>query len=84
MFRAVPFHQNYWPTYNNKILFLAIEKLSKNNPINNLNLAFKTAEEKLGICKLLDPEDVYTENGIPDGKNHVNHVCKVSKRLVFF
>jgi hypothetical protein len=31
-------------------------------------MAFKTAEEKLGICKLLDPEDVYTENGIPDGK----------------
>lgn len=45
-----------------------MEKLSKNNPIYNLNMAFKTAEEKLGICKLLDPEDVYTENGIPDGK----------------
>lgn len=47
--------------------FAAIEKLSKTNPIYNLNMAFKTAEEKLGICKLLDPEDVYTENGIPDG-----------------
>lgn len=48
--------------------FAEIEKLSKTNPIYNLNMAFKTAEEKLGICKLLDPEDVYTENGIPDGK----------------
>lgn len=49
----------------NVIFPTAIEKLTKNNPIHNLNLAFKTAEEKLGICKLLDPEDVYTEKEFP-------------------
>ena len=39
-----------------------------------MNFAFKTAEEKLGICKLLDPEDVYTENGIPDEKSIITYV----------
>jgi len=31
-------------------------KLSKANPISNLNNAFNTAEEKLGIASLLDAE----------------------------
>lgn len=47
---------------------IPMDKLTKNNPIHNLNLAFKVAEEKLGICRLLDAEDVFTETGIPDGK----------------
>lgn len=32
------------------------DKLSKSNPMHNLNYAFKTAEEKLGITPLLDAE----------------------------
>lgn len=37
---------------------IPIEKLSRNNPIQNLNLAFDVAENKLGLTKLLDAEDV--------------------------
>lgn len=37
---------------------IPFEKLSRNNPIQNLNLAFDVAENKLGLTKLLDAEDV--------------------------
>lgn len=37
---------------------IPIEKLNRNNPIQNLNLAFDVAENKLGLTKLLDAEDV--------------------------
>ncbi|CAF0848373.1 unnamed protein product [Didymodactylos carnosus] len=35
--------------------------LTKDQPMNNLKLAFDTCEKKLGITKLLDPEDVNVE-----------------------
>lgn len=37
---------------------IPFEKLNRNNPIQNLNLAFDVAENKLGLTKLLDAEDV--------------------------
>lgn len=34
------------------------EKLSKSNPMSNLNNAFNVAEDKLGLTKLLDAEGI--------------------------
>ncbi|XP_050537659.1 spectrin beta chain isoform X3 [Daktulosphaira vitifoliae] len=48
------------------------EKLSKTNAMNNLTNAFNTAEDKLGIVKLLDPEDVFVEQ--PDEKSIITYV----------
>lgn len=48
------------------------DKLSKADPIKNLNNAFQVAEEKLGLAKLLDPEDVCTET--PDEKSIITYV----------
>ncbi|XP_075591852.1 spectrin beta chain isoform X2 [Dermatophagoides farinae] len=48
------------------------EKLSKANPVQNLNNAFNVAEDKLGLVKLLDAEDVYTDN--PDEKSIITYV----------
>lgn len=48
------------------------EKLSKSNAIHNLNNAFTVAEDKLGLARLLDPEDVYTDN--PDEKSIITYV----------
>ncbi|KAJ6218483.1 hypothetical protein RDWZM_009640 [Blomia tropicalis] len=48
------------------------EKLNKSNPIQNLNNAFDVAEDKLGLTKLLDAEDVFTDN--PDEKSIITYV----------
>ena len=48
------------------------EKLSKSNAIHNLNNAFNVAEEKLGLTRLLDAEDVFTDN--PDEKSIITYV----------
>ncbi|XP_041927418.1 spectrin beta chain, erythrocytic isoform X1 [Alosa sapidissima] len=47
-------------------------KLQKSNPTHNLQHAFNVAEQKLGVTKLLDPEDVFTEN--PDEKSIITYV----------
>ncbi|KAK2826521.1 hypothetical protein Q5P01_020735 [Channa striata] len=46
--------------------------LKKSNPIYNLQSSFNVAEQKLGVIKLLDPEDVFTEN--PDEKSIITYV----------
>lgn len=48
------------------------DKLSKSNAIHNLNNAFNVAEKDLGLARLLDPEDVFTDN--PDEKSIITYV----------
>ncbi|MGH0132314.1 UNVERIFIED_CONTAM: hypothetical protein FKN15_050523 [Acipenser sinensis] len=48
------------------------DKLKKSNPTHNLRHAFDVAEQQLGVTKLLDPEDVFTEN--PDEKSIITYV----------
>jgi len=48
------------------------EKLTKANPTYNLNNAFNIAEREFGLAKLLDPEDVDTDN--PDDKSIITYV----------
>lgn len=48
------------------------DKLSKSEPIKNLNNAFTVAEDKLGLARLLDAEDVFTDN--PDEKSIITYV----------
>ncbi|XP_061896936.1 spectrin beta chain, erythrocytic isoform X1 [Entelurus aequoreus] len=46
--------------------------LKRSNPTHNLQNAFNVAEKQLGVTKLLDPEDVFTEN--PDEKSIITYV----------
>uniref|UniRef100_A0A8D3DDI1 Spectrin beta chain n=1 Tax=Scophthalmus maximus TaxID=52904 RepID=A0A8D3DDI1_SCOMX len=46
--------------------------LKRSNPTHNLHNAFNVAEQRLGVTKLLDPEDVFTEN--PDEKSIITYV----------
>ncbi|XP_062529701.1 spectrin beta chain isoform X2 [Bombyx mori] len=48
------------------------EKLHRSNPIHNLNNAFNVAEEKLGLTKLLDAEDIAVDH--PDEKSIITYV----------
>ncbi|XP_070577536.1 spectrin beta chain, non-erythrocytic 1-like isoform X2 [Ptychodera flava] len=47
-------------------------KLQKSNAVYNLNNAFNVAEHRLGLTKLLDPEDVTVEH--PDEKSIITYV----------
>ena len=47
-------------------------KLNKSNPMYNLNNSFNVAEEKLGLTRLLDAEDVMMEQ--PDEKSIITYV----------
>uniref|UniRef100_A0A803TIK9 Spectrin beta chain n=1 Tax=Anolis carolinensis TaxID=28377 RepID=A0A803TIK9_ANOCA len=47
-------------------------KLTKSNAAYNLQQAFNTAEQQLGLAKLLDPEDVNMEH--PDEKSIITYV----------
>lgn len=51
---------------------IQFDKLSKSNPMYNLNNAFNVAEDKLGLTKLLDAEDVFVEQ--PDEKSIITYV----------
>ncbi|XP_071381499.1 LOW QUALITY PROTEIN: spectrin beta chain, erythrocytic [Centroberyx affinis] len=51
---------------------LDYNSLKRSNPTHNLQNAFNVAEQKLGVTKLLDPEDVFTEN--PDEKSIITYV----------
>ncbi|XP_064621468.1 spectrin beta chain-like isoform X3 [Lineus longissimus] len=48
------------------------EKLHKSNPMYNLENAFGVAEDRLGLTRLLDPEDVSVEH--PDEKSVITYV----------
>ncbi|GBP22289.1 Spectrin beta chain [Eumeta japonica] len=48
------------------------DRLHRSNPIHNLNNAFNVAEEKLGLTKLLDAEDIAVEH--PDEKSIITYV----------
>ncbi|XP_071963526.1 spectrin beta chain-like isoform X2 [Antedon mediterranea] len=47
-------------------------KLQKSQPVYNLNNAFNTAEQKLGLVKLLDTEDINIDH--PDEKSIMTYV----------
>ncbi|XP_035240586.1 spectrin beta chain, non-erythrocytic 4-like isoform X2 [Anguilla anguilla] len=51
---------------------IEFHKLTKSNATHNLQQAFNIAEQNLGLTKLLDPEDVNTEN--PDEKSIITYV----------
>ncbi|XP_026313733.1 spectrin beta chain isoform X3 [Hyposmocoma kahamanoa] len=51
---------------------IQFEKLHRSNPIHNLNNAFNVAEEKLGLTKLLDAEDIAVDH--PDEKSIITYV----------
>ncbi|XP_067895582.1 spectrin beta chain, non-erythrocytic 1-like isoform X1 [Heterodontus francisci] len=48
------------------------KKLKQSNATYNLQQSFNIAEQQLGVTKLLDPEDVFTEN--PDEKSIITYV----------
>ncbi|XP_062328735.1 spectrin beta chain, non-erythrocytic 4-like isoform X2 [Osmerus eperlanus] len=51
---------------------IEFHKLARSNATHNLQQAFNIAEHNLGLTKLLDPEDVNTEN--PDEKSIITYV----------
>uniref|UniRef100_A0A7N8Y910 Spectrin beta chain n=1 Tax=Mastacembelus armatus TaxID=205130 RepID=A0A7N8Y910_9TELE len=51
---------------------IEFHKLTRSNATHNLQQAFNVAEQHLGLTKLLDPEDVNTEN--PDEKSIITYV----------
>uniref|UniRef100_A0A8B9RI19 Spectrin beta chain n=1 Tax=Astyanax mexicanus TaxID=7994 RepID=A0A8B9RI19_ASTMX len=51
---------------------IEFHKLTRSNATHNLQQAFNIAEQSLGLAKLLDPEDVNTEN--PDEKSIITYV----------
>uniref|UniRef100_A0ABD2X9X6 Spectrin beta chain n=1 Tax=Trichogramma kaykai TaxID=54128 RepID=A0ABD2X9X6_9HYME len=51
---------------------IQFERLSKSNAIYNLNNAFNVAEDKLGLTKLLDAEDIFVDH--PDEKSIITYV----------
>ncbi|XP_017777112.1 PREDICTED: spectrin beta chain isoform X3 [Nicrophorus vespilloides] len=51
---------------------IQFDKLTKSNAMFNLNNAFNVAEDKLGLTKLLDAEDVFVEQ--PDEKSIITYV----------
>uniref|UniRef100_G3PG61 Spectrin beta chain n=1 Tax=Gasterosteus aculeatus aculeatus TaxID=481459 RepID=G3PG61_GASAC len=51
---------------------IEFNKLTRSNATHNLQQAFNVAEQHLGLTKLLDPEDVNTEN--PDEKSIITYV----------
>ncbi|KAG9472487.1 hypothetical protein GDO78_019184 [Eleutherodactylus coqui] len=75
--------QNFTTSWRDGLAFSALihrhrpdlidfSRLTKSNATYNLQQAFNTAEQQLGLIKLLDPEDVNTEN--PDEKSIITYV----------
>ncbi|XP_069773508.1 spectrin beta chain, non-erythrocytic 1-like isoform X2 [Narcine bancroftii] len=51
---------------------IQFDKLKRSNAMHNLQNAFDISEKYLNVTKLLDPEDVFTEN--PDEKSIITYV----------
>lgn len=51
---------------------IQFDRLSRSNAIYNLNNAFNVAEDKLGLTKLLDAEDIFVDH--PDEKSIITYV----------
>uniref|UniRef100_A0A8C5RPI7 Spectrin beta, non-erythrocytic 4 n=1 Tax=Laticauda laticaudata TaxID=8630 RepID=A0A8C5RPI7_LATLA len=75
--------QNFTTSWRDGLAFSALihkhrpdiidfKKLTKSNAVYNLQHAFNTAEQQLGLAKLLDPEDVNVEH--PDEKSVLTYV----------
>ncbi|KAG8448770.1 hypothetical protein GDO86_015726 [Hymenochirus boettgeri] len=75
--------QNFTTSWKDGLAFSALihrhrpdvidfSKLTKSNATYNLQQAFNTAEQQLGLTKLLDPEDVNMEH--PDEKSIITYV----------
>uniref|UniRef100_A0A8C6YEN6 Calponin-homology (CH) domain-containing protein n=1 Tax=Naja naja TaxID=35670 RepID=A0A8C6YEN6_NAJNA len=75
--------QNFTTSWRDGLAFSALihkhrpdiidfKKLTKSNAVYNLQHAFNTAEQQLGLAKLLDPEDVNVEH--PDEKSILTYV----------
>ncbi|XP_053577742.1 spectrin beta chain, non-erythrocytic 4 [Bombina bombina] len=75
--------QNFTTSWRDGLAFSALihrhrpdvidfSKLTKSNATYNLQHAFNTAEQQLGLTKLLDPEDVNMEH--PDEKSIITYV----------
>ncbi|KAE8585640.1 hypothetical protein XENTR_v10021383 [Xenopus tropicalis] len=75
--------QNFTTSWRDGLAFSALihrhrpdvidfNKLTKSNATYNLQHAFNTAEQQLGLTKLLDPEDVNMEH--PDEKSIITYV----------
>lgn len=55
------------------LMFILSSKLSKAQPLDNLEGAFSVAQDKLGLARFLDPEDVNVEH--PDERSIITYVA---------
>ncbi|KAB7506265.1 Alpha-actinin, sarcomeric [Armadillidium nasatum] len=75
--------QNFHTSFKDGLAFCALihrhrpdlldySKLSKDDPLHNLNLAFDIAEKHLDIPRMLDPDDI--SDGVPDERAVMTYV----------
>ena len=57
--------------YNHRSDLIDYESCDPSRPIDNMNKAFQVAEEKFGIIRLLDPEDVASD---PEEKSIMTYI----------
>ena len=81
--------QNFTTSFQNGLAFLALihkhqpqlvdyDSLSKDNAAQNLEQAFSTAEQQLGIPRLLDVEDLMVDK--PDERSVMTYVSEYHRR----
>ncbi|XP_037082954.1 alpha-actinin, sarcomeric isoform X2 [Pollicipes pollicipes] len=83
--------QNFHTSFKDGLAFCALihrhrpdlidyDKLSKDNPMENLMTAFDVAEKHLDIPKMLDPEDIHNEP-VPDERAVMTYVSSYYHRF---
>jgi len=83
--------QNFHTSFKDGLAFCALihrhrpdlidyNRLSKNNPMENLTYAFEVAEKHLDIPKMLDPEDIHNEP-VPDERAVMTYVSSYYHRF---